>query len=62
VFAVIDSLARTVVGLMIFFGVLYALVRAALAPIHEKLDRMLAVQGKLAERITELERASAEHV
>jgi hypothetical protein len=62
VFAVIDSLARTVVGLMIFFGVLYALAKATLGPIHQKVDRMLEVQNRLVQRITELERASADHV
>lgn len=50
------ALLQSLVGLAIFFGIIYAFVVAALRPVHEKLDRLLAAQDDLAMRIADLER------
>ena len=34
----------SLVSIALFFAIIYAFVKAAVAPIHEKLDRMLALQ------------------
>lgn len=50
------AIVQSVMALAIFFAILYAFVKAALGPVHEKLDRMIASQADLVSRIAALER------
>ena len=58
----IGAVVQSLFGLAIFFGVIYALVKAVTGPLHEKLDRLLAAQDELTQRIADLERNTTEHV
>jgi hypothetical protein len=55
-------LAQAVLALAVFLAIIYAFVKAALAPVHEKLDRLLRGQNDLARRITALERDGARNI
>jgi hypothetical protein len=43
----IESLVGGVMATLIFFAIVHAFVKAALGPVHEKLDRLLAIHEAL---------------
>jgi hypothetical protein len=61
-FEMIDALVQGVLGLAIFFGVIYAFVKTIIEPIHQKLDRLLAAYEELATRVADLEADTAKHI